>query len=82
MLERVLYKLFHDYFPSTGACVCKPGMVAWKWECHPLVGLGEPCITSAQCKSQVSNLVYTDFCFLVYILNKTIKSGKLNFQLN
>jgi len=39
---------------STGACVCKPGMVAWKWECHPLVGLGEPCITSAQCKSQVT----------------------------
>ena len=24
----------------------------WKWECHPVVGLGEPCITSAQCRTR------------------------------
>ena len=30
-------------------CHCGPGHVEWKWECHPVAGLGEPCITSAQC---------------------------------
>jgi len=39
---------------SVGQCCCRPGWVAWKWECHPLVGLGEDCITSVQCKSQTT----------------------------
>ena len=37
----------------TGVCICMSGYVEWKWECHPAVGLGESCITSVQCKSQV-----------------------------
>ena len=32
--------------------LCGAGWVDWKWECHPVVGLGEPCITSAQCRTR------------------------------
>ena len=37
----------------SGVCSCRSGYVDWKWECHPVVGLGESCITSAQCHSKV-----------------------------
>jgi len=37
---------------SGGMCVCRPGTVEWKWECYTMVGLGESCITSAQCHYQ------------------------------
>lgn len=40
----------------SGSCSCRAGYVDWKWECHPLVGLGDPCITSAQCRSSPSQL--------------------------
>ena len=33
----------------SGSCSCRSGYVEWKWECQPEVGLGEDCITSAQC---------------------------------
>ena len=44
-------------------CHCGPGHVEWKWECHPVAGLGDPCITSAQCHNhQVTIYDHDDAC--------------------
>jgi len=39
---------------SPGTCQCKVGLVAWKWECYPRVAIGEGCVASVQCTSQVN----------------------------
>ena len=55
----------HIIFLRTGICTCRPGYVEWKWECHPMSGLGESCITTAQCVSQVVSIVSKCIKFVV-----------------
>ena len=33
----------------------RDGWVGWKWECHPRAGLGQECVTSVQCHTEVGN---------------------------
>ena len=38
---------------SHGSCQCRDSHVAWKWSCYPRVEIGQGCVASVQCKSQV-----------------------------
>ena len=60
-----LLLLYWSFFLRSGICTCRPGYVEWKWECHPMSGLGESCITTAQCVSQVVSIVSKCIKFVI-----------------